>query len=134
MSAEVMQKDVGTMLSRCPFCHPPQSSIILQNTECYAIPDIAPVTQGHLLIIPFRHVETYFDTTFKERQGILALIDEAKRYTEKNYSPQGYNIGVNVGNVAGQSIMHTHVHFIPRYLGDTREIGGGIRRVVSPGE
>jgi diadenosine tetraphosphate (Ap4A) HIT family hydrolase len=121
------------MLEGCPFCNPRPSTILLKNEQCYAISDIAPVTWGHLLIIPFRHVETYFGTTPEERSSILALVDEAKEYTEELYSPQGYNIGVNVGNVAGQSIMHTHFHFIPRYRGDTREIGGGIRRVVSQG-
>jgi diadenosine tetraphosphate (Ap4A) HIT family hydrolase len=106
--------------------------MLLKNDLCYAILDIAPVTKGHLLIIPFRHVRTYFETTDEERHSILNLVDDAKIYTDEQYSPQGYNIGVNVGAVAGQSIMHTHVHFIPRYRGDTREIGGGIRRVVSP--
>jgi Diadenosine tetraphosphate (Ap4A) hydrolase and other HIT family hydrolases len=104
---------------------------VLKNERCYAIHDIAPVTQGHLLIIPFRHAETYFDTSVDERRDILDLIDKAKTYADSRYSPQGYNIGVNVGNVAGQSIRHTHFHFIPRYRGDTHEIGGGIRRVIS---
>ncbi|MDD1678429.1 MAG: HIT family protein [Methanomicrobiales archaeon] len=115
----------------CPFCNPRNSSIVLKNALCYAIHDIAPVTRGHLLIIPYRHVENYFDTTYEEKCSIIALVDDAKALTDAEYSPAGYNIGVNVGGVAGQSIMHTHFHFIPRYHGDTTEIGGGIRRVVS---
>jgi diadenosine tetraphosphate (Ap4A) HIT family hydrolase len=121
------------MLTECPFCNPRPSSIVLKNDLCYAIRDIAPVTKGHLLIIPFRHVSNYFDTTDEERHNILDLVDTAKTYTDERYAPQGYNIGVNVGDVAGQSILHTHFHFIPRYQGDTREIGGGIRRVISRG-
>jgi diadenosine tetraphosphate (Ap4A) HIT family hydrolase len=122
----------GMKEERCPFCHPQASAIILKNQQCYAIRDIAPVTRGHLLIIPYRHVGNYFDTTEEERGGILDLVDQARVYMDRAYSPQGYNIGVNVGMVAGQSVMHTHFHFIPRYRGDTKEIGGGIRRVVSP--
>jgi diadenosine tetraphosphate (Ap4A) HIT family hydrolase len=119
------------MLSSCPFCNPQPSSIILKNELYYAILDIALVTPGHLLIIPFRPVENYFGTTPEERRCILILVDEAKAYTDVRYSPPGYNIRVNVGRVAGQSVMHTHFHFIPRYRGDTREIGGGIRRVIA---
>jgi diadenosine tetraphosphate (Ap4A) HIT family hydrolase len=119
------------MVSWCPFCNPDPFQIVLKNMLCYAIRDIAPVTRGHLLIIPFRHVDNYFLTTPQERQSILALVDKAKLFVDAEYSPEGYNIGVNVGGVAGQSIPHTHFHFIPRYRGDTTEIGGGIRRVIS---
>ncbi len=115
----------------CPFCNPRASSILMKNDLCYAILDISPVTNGHLLIIPFRHVETYFDATREEKHRILDLVDMAKTYTEQRYSPEGYNIGVNVGEAAGQSIPHAHIHFIPRYRGDTEEIAGGIRRVVA---
>lgn len=115
----------------CPFCHPAESAIIQRNAACYVITDISPVTRGHVLIIPFRHVPTFFATTAEERNCILSMVDRLKIRMDDAYSPDGYNIGVNVGEVAGQSIMHTHVHFIPRYRGDMKEVGGGVRRVVS---
>lgn len=118
---------------RCPFCNPAPKDIIVANDLCYARRDIHPVSPGHLLVIPFRHVASYFDTTYDERMAIARLIDDCKMLTEREYHPDGYNIGVNVGEVAGQHVMHVHVHFIPRYRGDTEHQGGGVRGVL-PGK
>jgi len=105
-------------LNKCPFCNPLEEDIILKNELCYARFDKYPVNKGHLLIIPFRHFYNYFDATKEEKIAFLELIDEAKGYLDKNFKPDGYNIGVNVGETAGQTIMHVHIHLIPRYKGD----------------
>ena len=115
---------------RCPFCNPAPEDIVAANDLCYARYDIHPVSPGHLLVIPFRHVASYFETTYEERMALARLIDDCREITEREYHPGGYNIGVNVGEVAGQNVMHVHVHFIPRYQGDTEHPGGGVRGVI----
>jgi diadenosine tetraphosphate (Ap4A) HIT family hydrolase len=115
--------------SVCPFCNA-AAAAVLQNTLTYAVPDKFPVTQGHLLLIPFRHVESYFDTTPAEREALLELLDRAKALTDEKFAPDGYNIGVNVGAAAGQTVAHVHVHLIPRYRGDVARPRGGVRGVI----
>ncbi|MDD3933913.1 MAG: HIT family protein [Methanoculleus sp.] len=114
----------------CPFCNPAPEDIVTANDLCYARYDIHPVSPGHLLVIPFRHVASYFDTTDEERMALARLIDDCRATTDQKLHPDGYNIGVNVGEVAGQNVMHVHVHFIPRYRGDTGQAGGGVRCVI----
>jgi len=118
---------------KCPFCNPFDDDIIVKNDLCYARWDRYPVSRGHLLVIPFRHADDYFSLTAEEKRGLLALVDECKEVIEENFHPAGYNIGVNVGRAAGQSVMHCHCHVIPRYAGDVKEPKGGIRGVV-PGK
>lgn len=115
---------------KCPFCNPIVEDIIAKNDLCYALWDRYPVNKGHLLVIPFRHTADYFSLTAEEKHALLALIDESKELIEENFTPAGYNIGFNVGQVAGQTIMHFHCHVIPRYVGDVKEPRGGIRGVV----
>jgi diadenosine tetraphosphate (Ap4A) HIT family hydrolase len=117
----------------CPFCNPSADEIVAKNDLCYARWDRYPVSKGHLLVIPFRHVADYFSLTVEEKQAVLALVDECKEAIEKNLSPAGYNIGFNVGTAAGQTVMHCHCHVIPRYVGDVRDARGGVRGVV-PGK
>jgi len=88
------------------------------------------VNPGHLLLIPFRHVAGFFEATDEEQAALLALVREAKRLLDDRFHPDGYNIGVNVGTAAGQSVMHLHVHVIPRYAGDMEEPRGGVRGVI----
>ncbi len=113
---------------QCPFCAPTQA--VLRNRLAYAIEDTTPVTPGHLLVIPFRHVADCFDLTSAERAAILALVDGARRLLEASRRPDGYNVGVNVGEAAGQTVMHVHVHVIPRYRGDVANPRGGVRGVI----
>lgn len=115
----------------CPFCNPPPHVVVLAGSLCYARWDKFPVSRGHLLIIPFRHVASFFDTTEAERQELLALAIKARELLDASHHPDGYNFGVNIGGVAGQSVMHVHFHLIPRYEGDTDNPRGGIRRVIS---
>ena len=89
-----------------------------------------PVNEGHMLIILKRHAQTFFDITKDERAAMFDLVDEAKKLLDAKYHPDGYNVGVNCGQVAGQSVPHVHIHVIPRYVGDTKFPIGGVRGVV----
>ncbi len=101
-----------------------------QNSHCYARYDRYPVSKGHLLIIPFRHVENFFDLSQDERQTAFGLVGEAKRKLDTDFQPDGFNIGVNVGVAAGQTVSHVHIHLIPRYHGDVDQPEGGVRGVI----
>jgi diadenosine tetraphosphate (Ap4A) HIT family hydrolase len=115
----------------CPFCNPAREYIILSNDLCYARRDINPVSRGHLLIIPFRHVSDFFDTTPEERNAIMDLAAGGSRaFLQEKFHPSGYNFGVNIGEAAGQAIWHVHFHLIPRYHGDARSKPNGMRNVI----
>lgn len=111
----------------CPFCSLRPAEVLLEKPLAYAKQDGYPLNKGHALVIPRRHVATFFDTTTGERQEMLGLLDETKALLDAKYRPDGYNIGINDGLVAGQTIMHLHVHIIPRYVGDKSDPRGGIR-------
>lgn len=115
-------------LQNCIFCD--MKDYILENDLAYAIFDKFPVNKGHMLFIPKRHVKDFFDITKEEREAIFSLIDEGKKLLDEKYSPDGYNVGVNCGEVSGQTVMHVHVHLIPRYFGDTKCPKGGVRGVI----
>lgn len=112
----------------CPFCS--AQDAVLGNERVYARFDKYPVTRGHLLVITRRHVADFFATSTEERAAMLALIDQAKAMLDERFAPHGYNLGVNVGEVAGQTIPHVHLHVIPRYRGDTPNPRGGVRGVI----
>ena len=109
----------------CPFCE--RGKTVLHNNFVYAIYDANPVTPGHLLIIPMRHVANYFEASVAEKEAMWTLVERAKQLIEKERQPAGYNLGINVGEVAGQTIAHAHLHLIPRYRGDTPNPRGGVR-------
>lgn len=117
--------------STCPFCTPFGDDIVARNSLCYARRDRFPVSKGHLLLMPFRHTPDYFSLTGDELQAMTDLIGECRKILEENFRPAGYNIGYNVGEAAGQTVMHCHCHLIPRYAGDTDNPKGGVRRVVA---
>lgn len=112
----------------CIFCK--MKDYILENELAYAIYDKYPVGKGHMLFIPKRHVKDFFDITKEEREAIFELIDEGKKLLDEKYSPDSYNVGINCGEHAGQTIMHVHVHLIPRYIGDMKDPTGGVRGVI----
>ena len=112
----------------CPFCHP--DGVLIGNDLAYVKLDKFPVNPGHLLIIPRRHVADFFLTTDEERAALFSLLDKAKKYLDEKHAPAGYNVGINVGEVAGQTIMHVHLHLIPRYQGDMDNPRGGVRGVI----
>jgi len=117
-------------LNQCPFCNFSEEDIILKNDLCYARFDKYPVNKGHVLIIPFRHFDNYFNATKEEKIAFIELIDKAKEYLDQEFKPDGYNIGVNIGETAGQTIMHVHIHLISRYKGDMENPRGGVRGVI----
>ena len=116
------------MENNCIFCN--QEELILENELTWARYDRYPVSPGHLLIITKRHVADFFDTTIEERRALNDLLEECKKMLDREYSPDGYNIGVNCGTAAGQTIMHLHIHLIPRYQGDIDNPRGGVRGVI----
>lgn len=118
-------------MKACIFCQP--QPYVLENDRAAAFYDIHPVSRGHLLIIPKTHYPTYFDVPAADREAMLALLTEAKALLDSQLQPDGYNIGINVGATAGQTVMHCHIHLIPRYHGDTPDPRGGIRKML-PGE
>jgi len=88
------------------------------------------VSPGHALLIPIRHIPTWFEASAEERTALFKALDTVKVIIEKDHRPDGYNIGVNCGPAAGQTIFHLHVHLIPRYSGDVTDPRGGVRHVI----
>lgn len=115
---------------KCTFCNIEELEVILENNLAYAVYDKYPVNKGHILVITKRHVDNYFNTTKDEKFALLELIDRCKEILDSQYSPDGYNIGINCGIYAGQTIMHLHIHLIPRYKGDIYNPEGGVRGVI----
>ena len=121
------------MSDGCPFCTVPEDRIISQTDYSITIRDGFPVSKGHTLIIPKRHVGSFFELHAIEKAAILQAMDKAKEQLDTQFSPAGYNIGINDGAAAGQTVMHLHVHLIPRYKGDTEDPRGGVRWIF-PGK
>jgi len=121
----------------CLFCdiqNNERNRIISENDNCYIIRDGFSVTEGHSLFIPKRHVVDYFGLTDLEAKSINDLIKQEKNNLQKNDpSIEGFNIGMNCGEVAGQTIFHCHVHLIPRRKGDVENPRGGVRHII-PGK
>ena len=118
----------------CPFCNISHvREIVCENASSLAFYDGYPVSPGHALIIPKRHVASYFDLTDDERKDMNDALRRVKSIIDERYHPDGYNIGVNVGEYAGQSVFHCHMHLIPRYKGDVPSPKGGVRGVI-PGK
>jgi diadenosine tetraphosphate (Ap4A) HIT family hydrolase len=115
--------------SPCELCT--VTDVVLQNALAYVRYDNHALSRGHVLVVPKRHVASFFDMSTDEQIAVLQLLGEAQRHLQLTFSPDGYNIGVNVGAAAGQSRMHVHVHLIPRYVGDVPDPSGGIRCVLS---
>lgn len=112
----------------CPFCEPPKKGPC--NDLAYVRYDKYPVSAGHTLIVPYRHVSDYFKLTEQEEMAIIALLWQMKDILREEYNPTGFNVGVNVGTDAGQTIGHVHMHLIPRYAGDMKNPAGGVRGVI----
>jgi len=114
----------------CPFCNLPRDRIVFESELGIAFRDGYQVSQGHTLIVPKRHVETFFDTTPDEQAALLQLLKIARSDLDRLFHPAGYNIGINDGVAAGQTVMHMHIHLIPRYDGDRADPRGGVRWVL----
>ena len=117
--------------SDCVFCKLEKERVLLSETATtYAIFDKYPVNEGHVLVIAKRHVSNYFDLSFKEQQACWLMVNRVKLLLEQRFEIDGFNIGVNVNKAAGQTVNHVHIHVIPRYLGDSARVVGGVPNVV----
>ncbi len=116
-------------MTDCPFCNP--DNILLENDLAFAKYDQYPVSPGHVLVMPKRHTASWFDLTAEEQTAMFVLANQAKKLLDERYAPAGYNLGINCGEAAGQTIMHVHLQIIPRYFGDGPNPRGGIRSVIA---
>ena len=112
----------------CRFCSP--RGVSGRNELAYSTRDSYPVSPGHSLIIPLRHVASFFDLSPEEVSACMELLIQEQKTLDKEFNPDGYNVGVNVNAAAGQSIFHVHIHLIPRYAGDSSHPQGGVRQVI----
>ena len=116
--------------SNCPFCQLDAARIAFADDVTLVIRDAFPVSPGHTLIIPRRHVGSFFELTPPERARMFELLTQAKAELDGTLQPDGFNIGINDGAAAGQTVAHLHLHLIPRYRGDTPDPRGGVRWVL----
>ncbi len=115
----------------CPFCRTEALCVILENKTAFAVKDTSPVSLDHMLVLPKRHCSDYFRMTHEERCDAHDLIERLKALIlGHDPSVRGFNIGVNCGETAGQTIFHAHIHFIPRRKNDTPHPRGGVRGVI----
>ena len=118
------------MTGHCAFCTLPRERIRAENDHAVWILDGFPVSPGHSLVIPKRHVASFFDVTESERLALLSMVDKARNELKIQYTPDAFNIGINDGVAAGQTVLHLHIHLIPRYSGDRDDPRGGVRWVL----
>ena len=115
----------------CPFCRRiRRGQVVFENSLAVAIPDATPLSKGHTLILPRRHETEFFSLSKSEESDIWRAVRAIHESLNTRLAPQGYNIGINVGSVAGQTIGHVHVHLIPRYEGDVEDPRGGVRWII----
>ena len=115
------------MNPQCPFCALEPSEILWQDSWVMTIRDTTPVSPGHTLLIPKRHIASLFEASEAEQHALLRALREAKLRLDRELRPDGYNIGINDGEAAGRTIPHLHIHLIPRYRGDREDPRGGVR-------
>jgi diadenosine tetraphosphate (Ap4A) HIT family hydrolase len=117
--------------SDCPFCKlDSDRKLIFESETVYAIYDKFPVNAGHVLIIPKKHCPDYFQLTFEEQSDCILMLNKVREEVNNQFNPDGFNVGINVGEKAGQTVNHVHIHLIPRYCGDVADPRGGVRGVI----
>jgi diadenosine tetraphosphate (Ap4A) HIT family hydrolase len=114
----------------CPFCDPPSDRVFHEDALVRCLWDAYPVSEGHALVITRRHVATWFDASAAEQAALVQGIEIARQAVERSFQPDGYNVGFNAGEAAGQTVFHLHVHVIPRFRGDVEDPRGGVRHVI----
>ena len=119
-----------SMSADCVFCQLDKSKPLFSNDLAVAIADGFPISSGHTLILPKRHFSSLFDATDDEISLLWELVAQARQYLLLKYAPDGFNIGINGGASAGQTVMHLHIHLIPRHSGDVADPRGGIRWIL----
>lgn len=115
------------MILSCPFCTLDKARVIKANPHTLAIYDSFPISPGHTLIIPKRHIASFFEASREEQAAMFELLNEMREQLLSEHNPDGFNIGINDGAAAGQTVMHLHIHLIPRYKGDHPDPRGGVR-------
>ena len=115
----------------CPFCSIEPARVWLENEYAIALPDAYPVADGHTLVVPRKHVTTIYELTTREQNAIWDLVGRVRERLITTSKPDGFNIGLNDGVAAGQTVEHAHIHVIPRRRGDVTEPRGGIRWVIA---
>ena len=118
------------MTEKCIFCNLRDERIIYECNHTIAFIDTYPASPGHTLVVPKRHIPTYFNASEDEILAIGKAIQVCKEFLDNEFYPDAYNIGINNGEAAGQSIKHLHVHIIPRYKGDVEDPKGGVRWIL----
>jgi len=116
-------------MENCLFCKL-QREILARNESAIAVFDTYPVSPGHALVLPLRHVVTIWDLSSAEYDDCFRLVRAVQPILAARFSPDGFNVGANCGEAAGQSVWHAHIHVIPRYTGDTPNPRGGVRHVI----
>ena len=127
---EVTPPHVVRSDSECVFCRIDRSRVAWSSSLVMALWDAFPISPGHALIVPRRHVEKWSDLTAQEKAAIIEGLDVMRALIDNRHAPEGYNVGFNDGAAAGQTVMHFHLHIIPRYRGDASDPRGGIRWVL----
>lgn len=118
------------MSSDCPFCDPSAEKVLFEGEFVIGLRDEFPVSPGHSLIVPKRHLADWFEATPEEQAGLWSAVESVRHVIEQQHQPDGYNVGFNCGRAAGQTVFHLHLHVIPRYEGDVKDPRGGIRNVI----
>jgi len=117
--------------NKCIFCNPPRNlTLLTESATAYAILDGYPVSKGHALIVPKRHIANYFELPFKEQSACWFMVNKVQEILNKQFQPNGFNVGMNINKDAGQKMMHANIHIIPRYQGDAVDSKGGMRSVI----
>ena len=114
----------------CPFCDQPRDRVFYEDELVLGLWDAYPVSEGHALVITRRHVANWFDASPDEQAAVMRGVEVARAEIEKTRKPDGYNVGFNAGEAAGQTVPHLHVHVIPRLRGDVADPRGGVRWVI----
>lgn len=114
----------------CPFCNPDPARVFYESRLVLGLWDAFPVSEGHTLLVTRRHIAGWFDATVEEQTALAEALSHARTAVMRTHRPDGFNIGVNVGAVAGQTVPHLHVHLIPRYAGDVPDPRGGVRHAI----
>ncbi|NJE49244.1 HIT family protein [Thermococcus sp. 9N3] len=114
----------------CPFCRPPREQLLYEDSLIRILLDAYPASRGHLLVVPRRHVERWEDLTGEEKLALIRGMELAMEVLRETLKPDAFNVGMNLGKEAGQTVPHLHLHVIPRWRGDSKNPRGGVRKAV----
>ncbi len=118
------------MADNCPFCEPQPDRVWLRTETGIVLWDAFPITRGHSLVVPRQHVASIYELSAEEQAALWALVAKARGRLNDDMHPDGFNVSLNDGEAAGQTILHAHIHIIPRYSGDVADPRGGVRWIV----